>query len=252
MLETLPHDEKAFTQGLTYFNGYIYEGTGMHGSSSLRKLHSNDMSQTLDARHLSHEYFGEGITHYKDRNGNDRFLQLTWQEKTAFVYDAHSMEQIDKFTYETSTGEGWGVTYDASQHEFIVSDGSDYLMIWDADTFQEKRRIIVHAYMNDSHSDTGIPVPLLNELELISISSGDDSSTKTLILANVWFQNYIVAIDPSSGAVLRLYDLSSLCPDMKPNGENVLNGISVAGGDDDDVMYVTGKLWQKVHKIRLI
>jgi glutamine cyclotransferase len=277
VLATYPHDSDAFTQGYTFFDGHIYEGTGLYGKSSLRKLDPENHSKSLQSFDIPEKYFGEGITHYKDGRGNDRILQITWRERTAFVYDAHSIELLFAFKYhvESSNGEGWGVTHNPNQNEFVVSDGSEYLFFWDVSSLDEcelnletsakndessgpddfkfcdvvvesKRQIKVHRYT--SGTSAAIPIKYLNELEFIPRSTIDGTSTYS-IFANVWYQNYLLEICPISGVVLKVYDLSRLCPEVI-NGE-VLNGISVSE-ESDHVLYVTGKLWSHAHKIRLI
>lgn len=252
VLGKFKHDDKAFTQGLTYFDGHVYEGTGLHGLSSIKKL-GIDFSSSGLSNDLEDEYFGEGITYYKTLDGKDRFIQLTWREKTAFVYDAETLNLLRSFQYDTITHEGWGITWDETNSEFIVSDGSDFLYIWDSETFEEKRRFKVYAYTDNGSSP--IPVTLLNELELAPTAihdTGNDAlnyRTTSTLLANVWHEKFIVEIDLQSGAVVRLYDFSSLCPQV--NGEKVLNGISIAGDQDERVFYITGKLWESLYKVRL-
>uniref|UniRef100_A0A7S3V5H2 Glutamine cyclotransferase n=1 Tax=Chaetoceros debilis TaxID=122233 RepID=A0A7S3V5H2_9STRA len=252
LLDSFEHDDKAFTQGLTYFDGHVYEGTGMHGSSSIKKL-GTDFSSTVLSNDLKEEYFGEGITYYKTPGGKDRFIQLTWREKTAFVYDAETLSLLRSFQYDNFTGEGWGITWDENNSEFIISDGSDFLYIYDTENFEEKRRFKVSAYTD--HGSSPIPVTLLNELEFVpsQIDATNDfvlnDRPSSTVLANVWHENFIIEIDLASGVVLRLYDISSLCPQV--TGENVLNGISVTGDQDSRMFYITGKLWKKLHKVRL-
>lgn len=249
LLETHSHDERAFTQGLTYFNGDIYEGTGLYGRSSLRKLQFSDLSLPTKISHLSGEYFGEGISYFKDSQNNDRFIQLTWREKTAFIYDAHTLEVVDQFEFKTYTGEGWGITYDDTKHEFIVSDGSEHLFFWDADTYEEIRRLKVHLYMG-TNFDVKY-VKLLNELEFMPSSSYTfEGKRQVSILANVWYENIIIEIDPASGAVVKVFDVSSLCPARIKGGENVMNGISVI--EDKNAVLITGKLWGEMYTVKLI
>jgi glutamine cyclotransferase len=281
VLESLPHDTSAFTQGLSFCNGHLYQGTGLHGSSSIQKLDPDNPSVVLQSYDLSSKYFGEGITYYTNGNGQGRFLQLTWKERTAIVYNVSNiMKPLFRFRYHavTSNGEGWGITFDALRHEFIVSDGSDQLFFWDASfldncernlllaenksdticddeitlcdilTMEPKRSIKVRVILDGDSSNTGpIPVRYLNELELI----WDDETGTSSVLANVWFQNCIIEIDPNTGNVVKLYDLSSLCPERHPRGENVLNGISVSD-EGGRIVYVTGKQWPYLYKIKLL
>eukprot|EP01083_Nonionella_stella_P150842 481151_1 len=282
LLKTYPHSDRAFTQGFTLYNGHIYEGTGLRGRSALRKLDPDDLSKAIQTYDIPDEYWGEGITHYKDGRGNDRIIQITWQLRTAFVYDADRMEPLFKFKYhaETSNGEGWGITYDPEGNEFIMSDGTEFLFFWDASSLDDcepalalsnsslsdsdsaepndlkfcdevlepTRQIKVHAY--SSSTTDAIPVDQLNELELIPRTSidGEKASSKHTILANVWNQKYIVEICSITGVVLKIYDLSPLCPEIMRH--DVLNGISISGENDHDI-YVTGKFWPFAYKIRL-
>ncbi len=190
---------------------------------------------------LSSKYFGEGITYYKDKKGKDRILQLTWQEKTAFVYDANTFDVIKEFEYETVSKEGWGVTFIPSTCEFVVSDGSHYLMFWDCESFQEKRRIKINFYSNGNAST----INMLNELEAIKMNNG-----KYSILANVWYQDIVLQIEPSNGDVEKIYYFNSLHRERE-SGEDTFNGISVCD-DNDSIIYLTGKLWSKIYKVELL
>jgi len=278
VLEKLPHDAKAFTQGVSFFNGYIYEGTGLHGSSQIRKLDPKDPSKPIEIYNIPSEFFGEGITHYTNGKGKDRIIQLTWQEGQALVYDANTLKALFQFEYhiKTSNGEGWGITFDAVANEFIVSDGSANLFFWDAAEInaceiktdsesqhgqadddemrlclvevEASRSVVVRSFVHDLPE--AIPIRYVNELELIPAKSyGALSHT---VFANVWYQRYILEIDPNSGIVLKLFDLATLCPELSPRGENVLNGISISGdADGDRVVYITGKQWDSMYKIKL-
>lgn len=278
LLKTYPHADDAFTQGFALYNGHIYEGTGLRGRSALRKLDPDDLSKAIQTYDIPDEYFGEGITHYKDGRGNDRIIQITWQLRTAFVYDADRMEPLFAFKYhaKTSNGEGWGITYDPEGNEFIMSDGTEFLFFWDVSSLDDcepallnssqsdsaepndlkfcdvvlepTRQIKVHAYSPDITD--AIPVDQLNELELIPRTLVDEAkaSSKHTILANVWNEKYIVEICPITGVVLKIYDLTPLCPE--PMRHDALNGISISGENDHDI-YVTGKFWPYAYKIRL-
>jgi len=251
VLEVLPHAKDAFTQGLTLYNGYLYEGTGLHGSSELRKLYPENPSRVIQSYTLPSNYFGEGISHYVDKNdGSSRFIQLTWKEKTGFIYNADTMELIDDFQYDTVTGEGWGITFLSESCEFVVSDGSKYLIFWDCVTFQETKRIEVTYYKDNKK----LPISMINELEVIKIKNKDsDERFSYAILANVWFQDLILLIDPHSGNVMKIYDFRSLYPRRMDgaNADVVFNGISISN-DADDTIYVTGKLWPHMYKVKLI
>ena len=249
VLATFPHDPKAFTQGLTYFGGTLYEGTGLNGKSELRELElgvgEGVTGSVLRSTKLDEKYFGEGIAHYHDANGNERIIQITWQEQTGFIYDAKTFEVLKEFRYETKTNEGWGITYDDARHEFIVSDGSDFLFFWDRDTLEEKRRVQVTlrnlVSNNDDDDEPEIstrPVQQINELEMVN----------GLVFANVWYQNVLIAIDPVNGQVVRVYDFTKLYTKRSP-GADCFNGISVT--EKQDELLVTGKNWPNMYRIRL-
>jgi len=222
ILEVLPHDTTSFTQGLTYANGQLYESTGLYGSSKVRRLDSADGSilQSVDCKR---RYFAEGLAYSKDS-----LLQLTWKSGRGFEYAASDLSLKRKFSYQTTTGEGWGITYDPLNGRFIVSDGSANLHFWDEGSLDEQSRVAVTMDGNLLNN--------INELEY----------TTRGILANIWFQNYIVLIDPETGVVLKKFDFSGL--DGGPSS-NVLNGISVS--DAEDVFYITGKLWSAIYKVRI-
>jgi glutamine cyclotransferase len=216
VLNAYPHDEKAFTQGLVFEGGYLYEGTGLYGSSTLRKVNL-ETGGILQIHRLSKQCFGEGITIYKNR-----IIQLTWQSRMGFVYDKRSFRVLRKFRYPT---EGWGITYDGKR--LIMSDGTATLYFLDPETFKQIGQVTV--------LDAKDPVNGLNELEYIQ---GE-------IYANVWKKNLIVRISPKTGIVVGWIDLGGLC---KWNG--VLNGI--AYDREHDRLFVTGKLWPYIYEIKLI
>ncbi|MFC2022584.1 glutaminyl-peptide cyclotransferase [Chloroflexota bacterium] len=222
VVNTYSHDQQAFTQGLVFDEGFLYEGTGLSGRSSLRKVDLNTGS-ILQARELPSDYFGEGITVF----GNS-IIQLTWQSHTGFVYDKDSFELLRRFTYAT---EGWGITHDGER--IIMSDGTSTLYFLDSDTLQANGHIQV--------SDKGTPVSNLNELEYIS----------GRIYANVWYTDSIAIIDPISGSVTGWIDLTGLLPnDVNRADIDVLNGI--AYDDASDRLFVTGKLWPWLFEIELV
>ncbi len=229
-------------QGLTWFNGYLYEGTGLHGLSQVRKLDPSNPSNAIATHSMSSKFFGEGITYYRDKDGNDKIIQITWQEKTAFVYDANTFQVIQEFQYSTTTGEGWGITYIESTCEFVVSDGSHHLIFWDCESFTEKRRITVNYYKKGTPS----AINLLNELEVMRIDND-----RYVILANVWYQDVILQIDPSNGDVEKIYYFETLHETNKEQGEDVFNGISICD-ESDRIIYLTGKLWSKIYKVELL
>jgi glutamine cyclotransferase len=236
-LERFPHDSSSFTQGLALQDGVLYEGSGLYGKSEV-KIVSLSTGVASKSHQLASRYFGEGITYYLD-NRQGRLIQITWLEKTGFIY-TDNLELLREFTYSTSTGEGWGIAYKKNTHEFLVSDGSHYIMIWDADTLEEKtdKRLAV-TLMSQSGSRRNLDQ--LNELEF-------DTFSNTL-LANVWKQDYIVRIDLNSGNVMTIYDLTDIVP-SRTTGANVLNGIALT--EEANVFLVTGKLWPSLYRIRLI
>ena len=222
VVNTYPHDPMAFTQGLVYDNGKLYEGTGLRGSSSLRRVEL-ETGKILQVHNLEEKYFGEGITVWQDR-----LIQLTWMAQTGFVYDQETFVKLQNFTYPT---EGWGLTHNGQ--ELIMSDGSNNLYFLDPNTFKEVKRVQVY--------DGKKPVGKLNELEYIN---GE-------ILANVWFRNRIARISPTTGQILGWIDLSGLLdPTLVSNQDAVLNGI--AYDRQKERLLVTGKLWPKLFEIETL
>mmetsp|Transcript_28987 Transcript_28987/g.43794 ORF Transcript_28987/g.43794 Transcript_28987/m.43794 type:complete len:298 (-) Transcript_28987:31-924(-) len=242
VLEIVPHDATAFTQGLTYdpTSDGLWEGTGLYGSSEVRLIEP-ETGRVKKKVSLKSEFFGEGISFYEE-DGRRLIVQLSWQEKTGWVYEAETMELIRTFAYETSNGEGWGITYNPNSHEFYVSDGSHYIMVWDAKTLQETRRFAVHHVFPDGVSR---PVQYLNELEFFPHDQ--------TILANIWYQDVILKIDAKTGNTLQVYDFSQLYKKQKSgpnNGEDCFNGIALT--DNDNELWVTGKLWPKMYRVKLL
>jgi len=223
VVQTYPHDPQAFTQGLLFHEGHLYESTGRYSQSTLRKvdLESGEVVQSVP---LNSALFGEGLALWEDR-----LIQLTWKAGTALVYDLHSMILLDTFSYQ---GQGWGLTADDTS--LILSDGSATLRFFDPQTFTEIRRIEVQ--------EQGRPVSQLNELEYV----------KGEILANVWHSDRIARINPQSGRVQGWIDLKGLLPEhLQPqDSEGVLNGI--AWDAENQRLFVTGKLWPKLFAIELI
>ncbi|MFQ3611255.1 MAG: glutaminyl-peptide cyclotransferase [Fimbriimonadales bacterium] len=224
VVNTYPHDREAFTQGLEYYNGWLYESTGLEGRSSLRKVELRT-GRVLQIRRLSQEIFAEGITLF-----NSRIYQLTWKNGVAFVYDRDSFRNITEHRY---TGEGWGLTHDGKH--LIMSDGSDTLFFRDPDTFGVVRQLKVHA--------NGAPVRNLNELEYIE---GE-------IWANIWQTDMIARISPKTGEVVGWVDLEglvNLLPERDRLYADVLNGI--AYDKQNKRLFVTGKLWSRLFEIELV
>ncbi|MDG2176097.1 MAG: glutaminyl-peptide cyclotransferase [Gammaproteobacteria bacterium] len=219
VVSVFPHDTAAFTQGLTWHDGFLYEGTGRNGESSLRKVEL-ESGELLNRHNLNRRYFGEGVAVV-----DDKIYQLTWQSHLGFVYDLENFTQQKTFFV---AGEGWGITHDGEK--LIISDGSPTLRFLDADTQQEISRIDVTL--------DGDPVQYLNELEFIN---GE-------IWANIWYQDVIVRIDPQTGKVNSMLDLSGLYAGRRSRDE-VLNGI--AWDEEGQRVFVTGKLWPNLYEIQV-
>jgi len=223
IVHTYPHDANAFTQGLIYADGHLYESTGLNGRSSLRMVELST-GNVLQKHDLPAEYFGEGLTDW-----GSTLIQLTWTSHRAFVYDRFSFSPRRTFAYE---GEGWGLTHDATQ--LIMSDGSSYLRFLDPNSFRVTRRVQVV-------DDTGQGIENLNELEYI----------RGEIYANVWQTDDIVRISPRTGKILGRIDLRGIIDKRELHGEGaVLNGIAYDSAHDR--IFVTGKRWPKLFEIRIV
>lgn len=222
VVSVFPHDRAAFTQGLVFEDGGFYEGTGLWGQSTLRRV-DLESGEVLRVYSLPQEYFGEGITVWQDR-----IIQLTWKSRQGFIYDKESFELLDAFQYPT---EGWGITHDGVR--LIMSDGTSTLYLWDPETLAEVGSIEVRA-------DAG-PVTWLNELEYV----------QGRVLANVWQTDLIAVIDPHTGQVTAWIDLQGLLePEDYSEPVDVLNGIAYDARGER--LFVTGKLWPKLFEIELI
>ena len=222
VVNTYPHDRSAFTQGLVFEDGVLYEGTGLNGRSTLRRVEL-ETGEVLQIHELPAQFFGEGVTVY----GND-IIQLTWQSHVGFVYDRDSFELLQEFNYST---QGWGITHDGER--LIMSDGTATLYFLDPETFEEIGRVGV--YDNDGS------VNRLNELEYVQ---GE-------IYANVWQTNCIARIDPQTGQVVGWIELKGLLtPEDRGEPVDVLNGIAYDA--ENARLFVTGKLWPKLFEIELI
>lgn len=222
IVNVYPHDNAAYTQGLVYENGFLYESTGRYGFSSLRKVEL-ETGAVLQSHELPAEYFGEGITIF-----DNKIYQLTWKSYTGFIYDKESFLFLDNFYYSS---EGWGITYDGIH--FIISDGTAVLHFLDPKTYEEIRQVTVY-------SEDG-PVLNLNELEYI----------KGEIFANVLPTDRIARINPQTGKVTGWIDLSGLLGAEAHHPQiDVLNGI--AYDSENKRLFVTGKLWPKLFEIELI
>lgn len=220
VVRSYPHDPSAFTQGLQYVDGVLYEGTGLNGRSSIRRVNL-ETGNVLKQHTIDPQHFGEGITVF----GSDLF-ELTWQSGLAFVYDRTTLAPKKTFKY---TGEGWGLTHDGTS--LIMSDGTEYLRFLDPSTFAERRRLRVTA--------VGQPLKNLNELEYV----------KGEIFANVWMTDYIARIDPATGRVSAYIDLRGLLPARDMPRDSVLNGIAYDAASDR--LFVTGKLWPRLFEIKV-
>ena len=217
-VNSFPHDPQAFTQGLIYRDGFLYESTGLNGRSSLRKV-TLETGQVVQKKDVEQKYFAEGLTDW-----NGRLLQMTWQTNVGFVYDLAKFDQQQTFKY---SGEGWGLTHDDKR--LILSDGTARLRFLDPMTFSETGGVDV--------TDGGRPVERLNELELVN---GE-------VYANVWQTERIAIIAPDSGHVTAWLDLTGL--HTARAGDDVMNGIAYDAAGDR--LFVTGKLWPQLFQIRV-
>jgi glutamine cyclotransferase len=220
VVKTYPHDPHAFTQGLEYLDGYLYESTGRSGQSSLRQ-NVLETGSTMKRVLLPAQYFGEGLTIF-----HGKIYQLTWLSKIGFIYDLHSFRQIGEFHYES---EGWGLTHDDAS--LILSDGTNRLQFLDPASFKVIRTLEVYAG-NEA-------VTNLNELEYIH---GE-------IFANVWHCSRIARIDAKSGQVKAWIELDNVVQKEKHEQEDVLNGIAYDAKRDR--LLVTGKDWAEIFEIKI-
>ncbi|MDZ7719105.1 MAG: glutaminyl-peptide cyclotransferase [Balneolaceae bacterium] len=221
VIRVFPHDTSAFTQGLIFSGGYLYESTGRKGRSGIRKIHL-ETGEVVQQQPLGDEYFGEGLTRW-----NDRLIQLTLSSGVGFVYDIHSFERLQTFKIK---GEGWGLTN--SDQVLIMSDGSSVLRFLSPKTFREIRQITV--------KENGKPISELNELEMINGK----------IFANKLFSDEVLMIDPFTGEVNGRIDLERLVTGVKAkHSVSVLNGI--AYDSENDRIFITGKLWPNVYEIEI-
>ena len=219
-INTFPHDSQAYTQGLLYRDGTLFEGTGLFdGDSSIRRV-TLETGVVEQIRNLDDAYFGEGITLV-----GDRLIQLTWQSEIAFLWDRVSFEPVGQFSY---TGSGWGLTDGAGR--LIMSNGSSTLRFRDSDTFDVIHEVVIRDGIN--------PVADLNELEFI----------RGEILANIYGEDWIARIRPDSGQVIARINLDRLRA-LVPSSAEVLNGI--AFDEATERLFVTGKLWPTLFEIEL-
>lgn len=227
IINTYPHDKKAYTQGLEYYNGFLYEGTGQKGESSIRKVNLTT-GEVLQQKDLDAQYFGEGITIL-----NNKIYQLTWRGGVGFVYNLDTFEKESEFKY-TKSREGWGLTNNGEK--IIKSDGTENIWFLNPETLVEESYI--EAY-TDSRK-----VENLNELEYVN----------GMIYANVWQQNSILIVNPINGKIEGVANLNSLKEHIQKEQtlqerDDVLNGI--AYDKDNNRLFVTGKHWGKLYEIEL-
>ena len=220
VIHTFTHDREAFTQGLLFDRGVLYEGTGQEAGSSLREVEL-ETGKIIRQLNLESSLFGEGITLY-----NNRIYQVTWQNKVGFIYDRATFQLINKIYYQN---QGWGLT--TINDKIIMSDGSNVLYFFEPEMFTIVSRLEV--YDNEKMIDQ------LNELEYI----------KGEIWANIWMSDLIARIDPATGKVNSYIDLSTIYPEPKRREENadVLNGI--AYDNQNDRIFITGKRWPNLYEI---
>ena len=218
-----PHDVKAFTQGLLFVDGALYESTGRYGESTVRRVSLTD-GKVEKSTALANKYFGEGLV-----NWNDRLINLTWRSNTALVFDKQSFKEVGRFTYK---GEGWGLTQNGKH--LVMSDGTPEIRFLDPESLKKISRITVN-YNNQA-------IGRINELEWV----------KGEIFANVWQSDWILRIDPKSGNVLGLIDMKGLLPKGTVSDplDHVLNGIAYDA--EQDRLFVTGKKWPSLFEIKLV
>lgn len=222
VVNVFPHDPQAFTQGLFWLDGHLYESTGHIGQSTIRRVEL-ETGRVLQSIHIPPNLFGEGIV-----NWGDEIVSLTWQDQIGFRWDLRTFERRGEWRY---AGEGWGLTQNG--RDIIMSDGTDQLRFLDPETLEERRRLNV--------TDAGAPVMRLNELEWVD---GE-------IYANVWFSTMIARIDPETGQVKGWIDLTPLHAEAASGRtDDVLNGI--AWDAERRRLFVTGKNWPRLYEIEVL
>jgi len=221
VVHVYPHDRAAFTEGLEYRGGFLYESTGLEGRSTLSKI-KLETGEVMQQIRLDPRLFGEGITIL-----NEKIVQLTYRTQLGFVYDQASLRRLRTYNY---SGEGWSLTNDGSN--IYMDDGTAQIRILDPITLQEKKRITVH--------DGARPIKNVNELEWV----------RGELYANIWQSDKIARISPSDGTVVGWIDLTGILPPADREGIDVLNGI--AYDSFGDRLFVTGKLWPKLFEIKVL
>ncbi len=222
IVHSYPHDRSAFTEGLEYHDGFLYESTGLNRRSSLRKvrLETGEVVQQIP---LADKYFGEGIAIL-----GDQIAQLTYQTEVGFIYSLKDFHLLRQFTYK---GEGWALTHTATT--VYMDDGTDEIRLWDPKTLAERRRIKVH--------DGARSINNVNELEYVE---GE-------LYANIWQTDRIARISPTTGAITGWIDMTGLLSPMYRNGtEDVLNGIAYDAVHKR--LFVTGKLWPNLFEVKIV
>ncbi|OPY51355.1 MAG: Glutamine cyclotransferase [Methanosaeta sp. PtaU1.Bin060] len=224
IVDSYPHDASAFTEGLVYEKGELYEGTGLYRDSGPSTLRRVDLQTGKVQRQIALDggLFGEGVTIW-----DDRLIQLTYKDGIGLVYGKENLTEIDKFSYGT---EGWGLTSDGL--ELIMSDGTENLHLLDPETFEERGRLQVRI--------GGVPLRGINELEYV----------RGEIFANIWPTDWIAIISPKTGNVTGLVDLQGILPKEDSSRVDVLNGI--AYDEEKGRLFVTGKLWPRLFEIELV
>jgi glutaminyl-peptide cyclotransferase len=283
VLDKVPHDASAFTQGLQMVNEtHYYESLGLYGESSVRLVELSTATTVLETK-MGQQWFGEGLCQYtvpspsssnSTSTSTNRLIQITWQEQLAFIYDADTLQELQRIPYQTSNGEGWGITLNPSKQVLYVTDGSSNLHTWSipidrsaataaaltsihgqeeqqvtTEMREVSNRVVVKRTLRNGMS---ITVGNLNELEYdpyASDNSGDDDGGS--LLANIWHSDVIVRINPETGHVTTIYDLTSLYPySERPQSADVLNGIAAIPNHPQE-FWVTGKKWPYMFRIRL-
>ena len=222
MVKELNHDPTAFTQGLEYYEGRLFESTGAPSgrTSTIREL-DPESGGAVHSQELGDDLFGEGITFV-----NGRIIQLTWRDGVAIIWDPDDFNKLGEFSYE---GEGWGICYDGSR--LVVSDGSEELHFRDPETFKRAGNPVTVTLEGET-------LPSLNELECVD----------GRVWANVWQTDMIVEIDPVSGKVLSRVDATNLGKPRPASPEAVLNGI--AYNPNRNTFLLAGKDWPTIYEVR--
>lgn len=221
VVRTYPHDRRAYTQGLVYLDGMLYESTGQIGSSTIRRVRLQD-GRVLQSVPIPPGQFGEGIVNWRDE-----IVSITWTGGVGYRWDRRTLRQLGEWRYP---GEGWGLTQNGA--EIIMSDGTPELRFLDPATLAERRRVTVTV--------DGRPIDRLNELEWVN---GE-------VFANIWHTSFIVRIDPASGRATGVIDLRPLVEENRGDEDAVLNGIAYDAARDR--LFVTGKNWARLYEIDLM